>query len=126
VVVDPAGPSTGSVNVNLWDLPPDVTGTLTVGGGAVPVTLTTPGQQATLTFSGTQGQQVTVRVTGNTMGLTLVRLRKPDGSQLTSTSSGNSSFNLFPQTLPTTGTFSVLVDPSTTNVGTLNVAVTSP
>jgi hypothetical protein len=41
---------------------------LTLNGATVPVTLAAPGQNATLTFSGTAGQSVTVRVTSNTIG----------------------------------------------------------
>jgi len=55
-----------------------------------------------------------------------VRLLKPDGSQLTSSFSSSSSFNLTQQTLPTTGTYTIVIDPSGTNTGSMNVSVTSP
>lgn len=91
----------------------------------MPVTIPEPGRKATLTFSGTAGQQATVRVTGNAMGYTTVTLKKPDGSTATSTATSSSNFNLTTQTL-VAGTYTVIVDPSGTNSGSLNLAVTTP
>jgi hypothetical protein len=55
-----------------------------------------------------------------------VVLKKPDGSQLTATTSGAGTFNLATQTLPTTGTYTVTVNPDQFNTGSLNLSVTSP
>jgi hypothetical protein len=125
LLVNPYSEYTGQITLTLYDVV-DLSGTLTIGGPAVSVTLTTPGQVAQLTFSGTANQQVTVRVTSNTMGSVTVKLLKPDGTTLTSKTSSAASFNLTTQTLPTTGTYTVLVDPSGANIGSLNVSVTSP
>ena len=94
------------------------------GGSAVAVTLSTPGQNGTLTFSGTASQQVTVRLTSNLFGWVTVRLLKPDGSTLAS-QLGFGNINLA-QTLPSTGTYTIVIDPSAAAVGSVNVAVTSP
>jgi len=126
VLVDPLSANTGSITVTLYNVPADVTGTVTVGGTAVAVTTTVPGQNGSLTFSGTASQQVTVRITGNTMGLVTVKLLRPDGTTMTTTSSSSASFNLAAQTLPTTGTYTITIDPSQTNTGTMNVQVTNP
>lgn len=126
VVLDPLSANTGSITLTLYDVPADASGTLTVNGAAVPVTTTAPGQNGALTFTGTSGQQVTVHVTGNTMGIVTVKLLKPDGTTLTSTASSSSSFNLPSQTLATTGTYTVTIDPFQTNVGSMNVQVTNP
>ena len=104
----------------------DFTGSLTINGPSVPVSLTTPGQMARLTFDITSTQQVTVRVTDSTMGFTTVRLLKPNGTEQTANSSNLSSFNLSTQTLTTPGTYTVVVDPSSTNTGGITVAVTNP
>jgi YD repeat-containing protein len=123
--VDPPNNSTGSTTLTLYDVPPDAAGTVTIGGSAVGVTTTVPGQNGTLTFDGTAGQQITVHVTGSTMGTLTVRVFKPDGSQLT-TAWGGANFNLPQATLPTTGTYSILLDPSGPGTGSANISVSSP
>jgi hypothetical protein len=126
LVIDPSAANTGSVTLTLYDVPADFTGTVTVGGSAQTVNTTTPGQNASLTFSGTASQQVTVHVTGNTMGLVFVSLLKPDGTTLTTWVSSSSSFDLPAQTLPTTGTYTIAIDPFQASTGTMNVQVTNP
>jgi YD repeat-containing protein len=126
VLVDPFSASTGSITVTLYNVPADVAGTVTVGGSSVPVTTTVPGQNGSLTFSGTASQQVTVLVTGNTIGSVTVKLLRPDGTTMTTTLWSSDSFNLATQTLPTTGTYTITIDPSQTNTGTMNVQVTNP
>jgi hypothetical protein len=126
ILVDPASTNTGNMTLTLYDVPADVSGSTTVGGPAFAVTTTVPGQNALLTFEGTAGQQVTVRVTGNTMGSTVVKLLRPDGTQQTSSTSGSSGFNLATQTLPATGAYTISIDPATVNVGTMNVTLTNP
>jgi hypothetical protein len=126
ILVNPVSDVTGSLTLTLYDVPADVGGTLILGGSPLGVTITTPGQGGILTVSATQGQQATVRITGNTMGYVRVYLLKPDGSTLTSLGSPASSFNLTTQTLPVTGTYTVKIDPDLWNTGALNVQVTNP
>jgi hypothetical protein len=126
ITVNPEKWSTGGLTLTLYDVPADVSGSLVIGGSAVAVPLTTPGQNGSLTFAGTAGQQVTVRMTGNTIGGTTVRLFRPDGPLQATVSSSAANFNMTTQTLATAGTYTVTVDPSGTNTGTINVAVTSP
>src|SRR5436309_3328210 len=87
LLINPGGTATGSVTVTRYDVPPDGTGTVTIGGAAVPVTIATPGQKAGLTFSGTAGQKATVHVAGNTISCVTVSLVKPDSISLTSSTS---------------------------------------
>jgi YD repeat-containing protein len=124
--VDPTNAATGSLALTLYDVPADTTGTVSIGGSAVAVPLAIPGQNGSLTFSGTSGQQVTVHLTGNTFGWTTVNLLKPDGSTLTSSWWFTGSFDLSQQTLPTTGTYTIVVDPTGANAGTINVSVSNP
>jgi YD repeat-containing protein len=126
ILVDPVSFATGNLTLDLYDVPADTTGTITIGGSAVAVSPGTPGQNGTLTFSGTASQQVTVHLTNNKLGNVTVKLLKPDGSQLTSTTSVLSSFNLATQTLPTTGTYTIVVDPPGATTGSINVSVTNP
>jgi hypothetical protein len=123
VFVNPTGSNTGTATVTLYDVEDDVSGSITVGGDPVGVTIVDPGQNAALTFSGTASQQVTVQITSNTIGTVTVKLLKPDGSQLTTTTSGSSSFNLSTQTLPTTGTYTITINPSQSNTGSLTVTL---
>lgn len=124
ILVDPFDTSTGNLTLTLYDVPADATNTATVGGSTVTVTTTVPGQNATVTFSGTAAQQITVTFTNNSMGTVTAKLLKPDGSQLTSTISSGSSFTLgAAQTLPTSGTYTVSIDASGTATGSLTVAV---
>jgi YD repeat-containing protein len=125
VLVNPSLHYTGNVTLNLYDVV-DYSGTTSIGGGAVAVSLSVPGQNGQLTFIGTAGQQVTVRMTGNTMGTVTIKLLKPDGTTMTMTTSVNSNFNLAQQTLPVTGTYTIVIDPSGANTGSINLSVTSP
>ena len=56
VFVNPKLDAIGGLTLQLYDVPADQSGTLTVGGAAVPMTISSPGQMATFTFSGTAGQ----------------------------------------------------------------------
>ena len=125
VLIDPSGNGTGQATVNLYNVV-DVTGTLTLGGPAVNISITVPGQNASFTFSGTTGQQATVRVTSSTVSCVTVTLLKPDGTSLTSTFSCSGTINLATQTLPVTGTYTVTVNPNGANLGSLNLSVTNP
>jgi len=115
----------GSETLQLYNVV-NATGTVTVGGAATVVTISTPGQNAQLTFSGTSGQQVTVHITNNSIAsATTVKLLNPSGATLTSTGS-TGSFNLATQTLSATGTYTITVDPFAANTGSLSVNVTNP
>jgi hypothetical protein len=114
----------GSETLQLYNVV-DATGTATVGGSAVTVTITTPGQNASITFTGTSGQQVTVHITNNAIGYMTVSLRDTNNNTLTS-NGGSGSFNLATQTLSTTGTYTIFIDPSGAITGTVSVNVTSP
>jgi hypothetical protein len=115
----------GSETLQLYNVV-DTTGTVTVGGAAGVVTISTRGQNGQVTFTGTNGQQVTVHITNNSIaGTTTVKLLNPSGGTLTSTG-GTGSFNLATQTLSTTGTYTITVDPFAANTGSLSVNVTNP
>ena len=130
---DPNDAATGSFTATLYSVDQDLSGTVTVNGQSVNVTTTAPGQNARYTFMLASTQQITVRVTGNTMnggtgyywGYATVRLLDPNGTELTNTWSRDASFNLSPQTLPA-GTYTVVVDPYEANWGTLYISVTNP
>ena len=125
VFFNPGGMNTGSTTLTLYNVV-DVVGTITPNGASVPVSITTPGQNAYLTFSGTAGQLITVSLTGNSISGVTVSLLNPDGTTATSSNSSAASFSLAQQTLATTGTYNVKVDPNGANTGSITVTVTSP
>jgi subtilisin family serine protease len=121
VVLDPQGTDIGSATATLYDVPPDVMGSLTVGGPGVNLSLGTPGQNAVLTFSGAVGQRVTVRASNVTVGTStccsfVVSVKRPDGVIVASTLFGTNGGTL-PTTLSVAGTYSVIVDPQSANTG---------
>src|SRR5207244_5601428 len=67
IVVDPQSTYTGSMTLTLYDVPADVSSTITPGGAAVSVATTVPGQNASLTFTGSAGQRVSLEVSSVTM-----------------------------------------------------------
>ncbi len=126
VTIDPTTYNTGSATLTLYNVLADTTGSVTVNSSGVSVSLSSPGQNGSLTFSGTSGQQVTVHATSNSILGVTVKLLKPDGSQLTSTTSTAGSFNLASQPLPSTGTYTIVIDPSTTRTGSITISVSNP
>src|SRR4029077_18222979 len=106
-----SGADAGTVTVTLFDVPPDVAGSVAIGGPAVAVTTTQPGQNGTLTFSGAASQRVTVHAIGNTTQGVVVTMRGADGRVLASTTSAAGSFNLATVMLPSTGIYTVSIDP---------------
>jgi hypothetical protein len=126
VFVNPSGATTGSVTVLLNNFA-DVTGTI-ASGTPVTATTTVAGQNARYTFSGTSVQHVSASLTGNTYSgcnAVVVSILKPDGSTLSSTGlcTGGSG-SIASVALPSTGTYTVLVNPQGTTTGSLNVALT--
>ena len=109
----------------------DQTGPITVNGAPVYGTLTTPGQNGVWSFAGTSGQVVRGIVDATTievcsLGAHKFRIHKPDGTQLISKNGICAGSTVGPVTLPVTGTYTVVVDPSTSYTGLVNVRVVSP
>lgn len=82
VLIDPENDNTGSITFRVYDVPPDAAATATIAGSAVSVSITTPGQNAKVTFASNEGQRVSFSATNSTMGWAQVSLLKPDGTRL--------------------------------------------
>ena len=123
LTVNPSGANTGNLTIRLSS---EVTGTVIINAAATPITIGRAGQNARYTFAGTASQQVTVKITGNTLGSTTVNLYTPSGSYQTGTTNAAASFNLSTVTLATTGTYTITMNPTTTATGSLNLQVTNP
>jgi YD repeat-containing protein/VCBS repeat-containing protein len=123
IAINPILAFTGDATFTLSE---DVAASITINGSSVPISLNRVGQNAVVTFSGTASQLVTVRITGNSLGSTTVKLLNPDGTQLTATTSSSAAFNLAQKTLGTTSTYSITVDPGTITAGNITISVTCP
>lgn len=126
IVLNPDAANTGNATLTLYDVPADASGTITSGGSSVSLTVSVPGQNPYVTFSGTANQQVRLNVTGVTIPWSLVSITKPDGTALISPTWVNTNGKLFnTQTLPVTGTYKIIVDPELSNTGNVTLTLTN-
>lgn len=127
VLVDPQEDDWGGMTLTLFDVPPDVSGTLVVGGAPATVAIGTPGQNARLTFAGGPGQ-VTLRVADVLVGTSSccslkVAVAKPDGTTLLRATYVGRRGATFVLQLPVAGTYAVDVDPQGVDTGSLSLVV---
>jgi hypothetical protein len=121
IVVDPQKAVVGAVTVQLYDVPADVTGSISPGGAPVTVTTTTPGQNAKLTFAGTNGDRISLTV-GPTCCATKISILKPDGTALVAATTISSTGGFVDvKTLPVSGTYSIVIDPQSSAFGAVTV-----
>jgi hypothetical protein len=123
VKVDPQNAATGALDVTLSVVPNDVTGALTPGV-AKTVTISAPGQNAKLTYAGMSGQRISLNITNVSVASAKVKITKPDGTSLqSSTSFGTSGKFIDVKSLTATGTYKVEIDPQLAAVGNLDVTL---
>ncbi|QDY07874.1 hypothetical protein FJK98_12430 [Micromonospora sp. HM134] len=125
ILLNPDAMYTGAVTLRVYDVPTDTTVGTTIGGPAVPVTTTAPGQNAVLSFTGAAGQRIVVQGTGGTYGTynATAIVRKPDGSNLTSSTYCGATCFFDVTTLPVAGTYSILLNPDTMYTGTVSLRI---
>ncbi|MFL6138987.1 MAG: beta strand repeat-containing protein, partial [Frankiaceae bacterium] len=125
IVVDASGTTTGSITAQATSSS-DVLGAIAIDGPTQTVT-TVSGQNAQLSFTATAGQRVQLQFSSSTYPSTCCnpteRLYKPDGTQLWA-SSGSTAF-MDTTTLPVSGTYKILVDPSGTTAGSISAQLWS-
>ncbi len=121
--VDPVGRRTGTVTLELYDVPADPTPSMTIGGSSVTVDLLTPGQNAYPTFSGTSGQDIRLTLSNVSITNSTVKIKNPAGSVIASGSFGTSGGTL-DASLTTTGTHSIEVNPGAERTGSMTLALT--
>lgn len=123
VMVEPMSNYTGSMTLAISS---PVTGTLTLDGPSVPVSLTRPGQTARYTFTGNAGQWVSLGLTSVDITSSAVTLMTSEGTILASTAVGTGGGALEDQNpLPTTGTYTVLIDPVGSYTGKMTVTLST-
>jgi YD repeat-containing protein len=118
LVVEPGGTVTGSFTATLSE---PVTGTITIDGASVPLSITRIGQRARVTFTGTAGQPLSMGLTSASVG-GQVTVFSPSGATLLGPvgySAPDASVH-FPA-LAATGTHEILIDFSGTTTGSITV-----
>jgi RHS repeat-associated protein len=123
VLVDPTNDVLGTATVEVWSVPADVSPSLTLGAGPVTAPNNVRGQNVAYTFSGTQGQRVSARLsftTSSGFGWINYTIKNPDGTTLYNNCCNGTGSVIFvdPLTLPATGTYTILVDPTNDILGT--------
>jgi len=128
LTVQPSGSDTGSVTVQLQNAP-TVTASATIGGPAVTVTTTVPAQQGQVTFTtATDNQQVSLQVSNSTYPSNCaygsLNLTGPSPST-TSINGYNFCTGASLMTLPTAGTYTLTVQPSGSDTGSVTIQLQS-
>jgi hypothetical protein len=124
---DPVSSATGGVTLALYTVS-DLTGAIAAGGSAVTMVTATPGQNSSLTFSGTAGQRVSLRGTsasgfGGSYSCDLnVSIANPDDSPLTSVCMESGGF-IDATELPSTGTYKVILNPLGPATGSITLTL---
>jgi subtilisin family serine protease/uncharacterized protein YhfF len=124
IVIDPQGAATGSTTLTLYDVPPDLTGTITPGGAPLSVSAGTPGQNARITFDGQAGRRISLKLTATTISNAYVSILNPNGTALASNVYvGTSGGFVDTKILPTTGTYTIVVDPQGAAIGSTTLTL---
>ncbi|MFN8233536.1 MAG: IPT/TIG domain-containing protein [Actinomycetota bacterium] len=125
---DPSGKDVGSAIIQVYDVPADPNYPIAIGGSVVTGSNTVPGQNFTLTFTGTTGQNLTLTMSGGNLACcntNKVKVLRPDGSVF---KSGNdvppSTQSITSIVLDTTGTHTISYDLRDELVGTRNFQLT--
>ena len=127
LVVDPELAATGSVTLKAWE-DPDVSGgsvTPSATGASKTLSLTVPGQRGVVTFTGTEGQKVSL-VPSETSMEGQLSLLAPSGVALEG--EGATGFGEpidGPFTLPEAGTYRIVADPTGQATGSIKVTAYS-
>ncbi|MDC8449030.1 MAG: hypothetical protein LV473_11800 [Nitrospira sp.] len=123
IAVEPVSNYTGSMTIALSS---PVTGTIAIDGASVPVNLNKVGQTARYTFNGNAGQWVNLGLSSVSITSSAVTLLTSDGTILASTSVGTAGGGLEDRNpLPTTGTYTILVDPVGSYTGKMTLTLST-
>lgn len=130
ILVDPQFNKTRALTLNLYDVPPDVSDTLTVGAAAKAVAIPSVGQAANLTFNVSGSQLVTIHIRnlaiGNFADPSTLTLSIQGGAQIhTQTINSNADYDI-QRNLPSAGTYVIKIDPQKAATGSLNIYLTTP
>lgn len=124
LLVDPQGAATGSLSVNLYAVPPDISTVIVPGGPPVTVSTTAPGQNARLTFDGIAGRLISLQLSNVSIASAYVSVLAPDGSAVVrNVLVGTGGAFVDARALPSSGTYSIVVDPTAANTCSITLAL---
>jgi hypothetical protein len=138
VVLAPGFSGTGQSRVRLFNITGDFTASGALGGAQIPITIGTPGQNAKITFAGTQGGRVAVAFSGAQFSGIIstgfaFKILQPDGSLFAGLNGGPFSFGLSTTsgfveyndafTFPISGTYTLILDPNGDATGSMTVTL---
>lgn len=124
------GGASGSVAIQVVEVPADVVAPITLDGSAVTATVASAGQGADLTFSGTAGQTVFVQITsdsfgGASSGAFSLSILNPDHTSLQSSTSGSIGSIFGPYVLSQNGTYTIAISPVNGGTGWVTTQLVS-
>jgi hypothetical protein len=121
VKVDPTAQAVGTITLNLFLSPADLSGTLT---SEIPVTLAlgSAGQNASYTITGTTGQYLALRFANDTIASTAVSVKTPSNTTLVAATTFGTGGKFFDAVvLPASGTYTIKVDPQSVSTGSVDM-----
>jgi RHS repeat-associated protein len=122
VVIDPTTSQIGTLTLTAYDVPVDPTTSVTPtpAGATVALTTTTPGQNMSFTFSGTPGQRVSLGlVHSGALTNYTTTVKDPNSTAIYGPVCCDSSW--IELSLTPSGTYTVFVDPSLVQMGTITL-----
>jgi RHS repeat-associated protein len=134
VIVDPSYEANGSLRLTLYNVPPDLSGTMTIGGPPVDSTISTPGQNANYTFPGTTGKNIHLQLSNITypfpgvtagQGIVVAIYDSNNNAVVPPTEFGYLGTTVS-ATLPADDTYRIALDPLRANTGSLTLTLTDP
>lgn len=105
----------------------DKTGTLFIDGKSAEIAISQPGTVGRYTFAGKAGQRVYTRIPKSTLGSQcgILQLLGTDGKLLSNGCIINNVGSIDTVTLPSDGTYTFIIDPNDTTIGTATVRLTA-
>lgn len=134
ILLDPQYNKTTPTTLYLYDVPPDATGSLTINGSTVTTVISTPGQNAGLSFNVASTQNVTIRVSSNAIAdpvtgagaSSVISILNSGGTTIYSATFNVSAGDLVVPTALSPGNYTLKIDPAGAGVGSMSLRVTSP
>ena len=100
----------------------EVTGRMNIGDTHT-VSIGTANKIGLIVFDGSAGQNISLNLSSVTIAHTNVYIYNPDGTTLASINVGTGGGFIDATTLPTTGTYTIMVDPTSTYTGSMTLTL---